>query len=61
MSESYVYVVTRNKRRVEDVNYSSSKDADDRAARLRGVLKEWDPNDLKNVSVSKTKKPNQIR
>ena len=61
MSESYVYVVTRNKRRVEDVNYLSLKDADSRAARLREVLKEWDPNDFKNVSVSKTKKPNQIR
>jgi hypothetical protein len=61
MSESYVYVVTRNKRRVEDVNYLSLKDADSRAARLREVLKEWDPSDFKNVSISKTKKPNQIR
>ena len=61
MSESYVYVVTRNNRRVEDRNYSSPKDAEARASRLRTVLKEWDPVDAKKVSVSKTKKPNQIR
>jgi len=61
MSESYVYVVTRNKRRVEERNYSSPKDAEARASSLRTVLKEWDPADVKNVSVSKTKKPNQIR
>ena len=61
MTESYVYVVTRNKRRVEEKNYSNLKDAEDRASSLRSALKEWDPKDVKNVLVSKTKKPNQIR
>lgn len=61
MSEKYVYVVTRDKRRIEDVNYSSLSDANLRADRLRSVLKEWDPNDASKVDVRKTKKPNQIR
>lgn len=55
------YVVTRNKRRIEDINYTSISDAEIRAEKLRSVLKEYDPNDVKRVSVTKTQKPNKIR
>ena len=51
MTESYVYVVTRNKRRVEEKNYSNLKDAEDRASSLRSALKEWDPKDVKKLSL----------
>jgi len=61
MKEEYVYVVTRNKRRTEDRNYSDSQDAELRAANLKYSLKEWDPKDVKKVEVVRTKKPNQIR
>lgn len=55
------YVVTRNKRRIEDTNYANISDAEIRAEKLRLVLKEYDPNDVKKVSVMKTQKPNRIR
>jgi hypothetical protein len=61
MSEKYVYVVTRNQRRTEDRNYSELQDAELRAAKLKAVLKEWDPADTRNVEVVRTKKPNRIR
>ncbi len=61
MSEKYVYVVTRNQRRTEETNYSQPQDAELRAAKLKCALKEWDPNDVKNVEVVRTKKPNRIR
>lgn len=61
MSEKYVYVVTRNQRRTEDRNYSELQDAELRAAKLKAVLKKWDPADVKNVEVIRTKKPNRIR
>jgi hypothetical protein len=61
MSEKYVYVVTRNQRRTEDRDYSELQDAELRAAKLKAVLKEWDPADARNVEVVRTKKPNRIR
>jgi hypothetical protein len=57
----YFFVVTRNKRRVEDKNYSNIHEAELRASKLKAALKEFDPNDVKNVIITKTKKPNQIR
>lgn len=61
MSQEYVYVVTRNKRRVESQNYSSLSQAEQRAASLIAALKQFDPKDVKKVDVVKTKKPKQIR
>jgi len=61
MSEKYVYVVTRNQRRTEDRDYPKLEDAELRAAKLKAVLKKWDPADVKNVEVIRTKKPNRIR
>ncbi len=61
MNEKYVYVVTRNKRRIEKDTYTSAEDANLRAEQLRYALKEWDPSDSFRVNVVKTKKPNQIR
>ena len=55
------YVVTRNKRRTEDRNYTNASDAEMRAEKLRSVLREYDPSDVRNVSVIKTQKPNRIR
>lgn len=61
MTEKYVYVVTRNDRRTESMNYSSLSQAEQRAASLKAALKQFDPKDVKKVDVVKTKKPNQIR
>ena len=61
MTEEYVYVVTRSKRRIESTNYSSFADAEGRAIVLKEMLKEWDPSDIKRVEIVRTKKPNQIR
>tara|TARA_A100001037_G_C14796771_1_gene477087 strand:+ start:165 stop:350 length:186 start_codon:yes stop_codon:yes gene_type:complete len=61
MNDSNVYVVTRNNRRIEDLNYPTLSEAEIRADKLRKVLKRFDPNDIKNVSIKKTKKPHQIR
>lgn len=55
------YVVTRDKRRTEDKNYLSKEDAEFRAEKLRAVLRTFDPQDVKKVSVVSTKTPNKIR
>lgn len=60
-NSKYFFVVTRNKRRVEDKNYSNIQDAETRASNLKEALKRFDPQDVKNVKVTRTKKPNQIR
>tara|TARA_R110001592_G_scaffold130031_5_gene343059 strand:- start:13112 stop:13297 length:186 start_codon:yes stop_codon:yes gene_type:complete len=61
MTEEYVYVVTRSKRRIEAVNYPSFAHAEVRAQVLKEALKEWDPGDIRRVEIVRTKKPNQIR
>lgn len=55
------YVVTRDKRRVEDKNYQVLSDAEIRAEKLRNVLREWDPSQVNKVSIQKTKTPYKIR
>mgnify|MGYP001399579967 CR=1 FL=1 len=55
------FVVTRNKRRIEDKNYKNLSDAELRADKLRAVLKEWDPSQVNKVSITKTKSPNRVR
>lgn len=55
------YVVTRNKRRIEDANYNNLSDAEFRADKLRAVLKKCDPDQVSKVSVARTKNPRKIR
>jgi len=54
------YVVTRHGRRVEDCNYHSQSDAEDRAYRLQGMLKEWDPKNSNSVAIVHTCKPYKV-
>lgn len=54
------YVVTRHGRRVEECNYSSEMDAQERAYRLQQMLKEWDPKNLNSVAIVHTSKPYKI-
>jgi len=61
MKNTIVYVVTRNRRRVEPENYESPEQAHARAVALRRILKKWNDPDALQVSVVKTAKPNQIR
>ena len=61
MKDNIVYVVTRNSRRVERENYSSSESASARAQALRRTLRKWSDPDSSRVTVVKTSKPNQIR
>ena len=56
-----VYVVTRNSRRIEDKNYASREDANQRAQQLVDVLKKWKDPDTSKVKVVETEKPNKIR
>jgi hypothetical protein len=56
-----VYVVTRNSRRIEDKNYSSREDANQRAQQLVDTLKKWKDPDVSKVKVVETEKPNKIR
>jgi len=60
-SQKYVYVVTRNRRRIESVNYDKEADAEVRAEKLREVLKTFDSSDVKKVKVVKTNNPYSIR
>ena len=61
MDNIEVYVVTRAGRRIEDTNYESKANADERARALRKCLKEWDDPDVEKVCIVKTNKPNRIR
>jgi|13_taG_2_1085334.scaffolds.fasta_scaffold45994_3 hypothetical protein len=56
-----VYVVTRNSRRIEENNYSSKEDAENRAEKLVQVLKKWKDPDQKRVRVVETNNPLRIR
>jgi hypothetical protein len=54
------YVVTRNGRRVEDVNYATQNDAEFRAAKLHAMVKKWDPNTKNSVEIVYTSLPNKV-
>jgi len=56
-----VYVVTRNSRRIEDVNYLSKEDAQARSEKLVEMLKQWKDPDLKKVKIVETSSPSKIR
>jgi hypothetical protein len=56
-----VYVVTRNSRRIEDVNYLSREDAQARSEKLVEMLKQWKDPDLKKVKIVETSSPSKIR
>lgn len=56
-----VYVVTRNSRRIEDVNYLSREDAQARSEKLVEMLKQWKDPDLKKVKIVETSTPSKIR
>jgi hypothetical protein len=57
---SAYYVVTRHGRRIEDRNYSSQADAEERAYHLRLMLKEWDPRNSNSVGIVYTSKPYKV-
>lgn len=54
------YVVTRNGRRVEDVNYATQNDAEFRAAKLQAMIKKWDPKTKNSVEIVYTSLPNKV-
>ena len=56
-----VYVVTRNKRRIEEENYDSKEEAESRAEMLVETLKKWKDPDQRKVEVVYTDKPSRIR
>lgn len=60
INTEYVYVVTRNKRRVEPVSYKTISEAQERAAGLVETLKKWKDPDYNKVSITKTKHPHTI-
>ena len=54
------YVVTRDGRRVEDINYKTQGEAEERAYHLQEMLKAWDPNNSRCVSILYTSKPHRV-
>ena len=60
-TDTIVYIVTRDGRRIEEENYLTHAQAKDRADILRALLSEWDPASGRSVSVVKTDKPRRIR
>jgi len=60
INTEYVYVVTRNKRRVEPVSYKTISEAQERASILVDTLKKWKDPDYNKVSITKTKHPHTI-
>lgn len=56
-----VYVVTRNKRRIEEENYNTEEEAQKRAEQLVQVLKKWKDPDQRKVEVVHTDSPSRIR
>lgn len=59
-NKKLVYVVTRDKRRVEPQNYENEQDAQERASKLIDMLKKYSPDCVKKVSIIKTVNPNTI-
>ena len=60
INTEYVYVVTRNKRRVEPESYKTAEEAQLRAEALIATLKKWNDPDVSKVSFIKTKHPHTI-
>ena len=54
-----VFVVTRDKRRTSDRNFSSEAEAKQEAQYWIGICKNYDPSS--KVSIVKTNKPKRIR
>ena len=54
-----VYVVTRDKRRTSDWNFSNESEAKQEANYWIGICKKYDPRS--KVSILKTNKPKKIR
>jgi hypothetical protein len=57
---STVFVVTRDGRRTEDVNYATRDAAHHRARKLREALGKIMPKDYGRVEVKEVSKPNKI-
>jgi hypothetical protein len=56
-----VYVVTRDRRRVEEQNYETNKEAKERKDVLAKMLRTWRDPDLRKISIVHTDEPNKIR
>jgi len=54
------YVVTRQGRRIEDRNYRTEYGAQERAERLRKMLKEYDPLQASSIGIVCTSEPRKI-
>ena len=55
------YVVTREGRRVEDVNYTDLSSAELRAEKLIHMIKEYSPHERDSVIIVYTSEPYKIR
>jgi len=54
------YVVTRDGRRIEHINYKSQADAVNRASILSDMLKQWDQTTLHKIAIVHTSQPEKI-
>jgi len=60
INTEYVYVVTRNKRRVEPESYKTPEEAQARVESLISTLKKWKDPDASKVAFVKTKHPHTV-
>jgi len=57
---STVFVVTRDGRRIEDINYATRSAAGERAHALRSALSKVMPKGYGRVEIKEVSKPNKI-
>lgn len=57
---SSCFVVTRNGRRVEDKNYQTKYEAENRADILNEMVKEWDPASVGKIEIVHTSLPSKV-
>jgi len=55
------YVVTRNGRRIEERNYYTKMEAEERLNKLKATLKRWKDPDVKRLKIRRTKSPEKIK
>ncbi len=55
------YVVTRNGRRIEERNYYTKMEAENRSESLKNTLRRWKDSDAKRIKIRRTKHPDKIK
>ena len=55
------YVVTCNGRRIEERNYYTKMEVENRSESLKNTLRRWKDPDAKRIKIRRTKHPDKIK